>query len=60
MLEHQILMLAIRQQSLKGYDLSYPTNNRHSDVFVLIRIGVTRKQFRALFKKISVIKDKNS
>jgi hypothetical protein len=30
----------------------------HSDIFVFVRVGVTREHFVAFLKKISVIRDK--
>jgi len=51
--------ISIKTTKLGGIWLDIPFKQiEHSDVFVLVRIGVTREHFLAFLKKISVIKDK--
>lgn len=53
------LNISIKTTKLRGIWLDVPyAQMEHSDIFVLIRVGVTREHFVAFLKKISVIKDK--
>lgn len=53
------LNISIKTTKLRGIWLDIPYKQiEHSDVFVLVRVGVTREHFLAFLKKISVIKDK--
>lgn len=51
--------VSIKTTKLSGLWLDVPgAQIEHSDVFILVRIGVTREHFVAFLKKISVIRDK--
>jgi len=53
------LRVSIKSTKLSGIWLDVPgAQIEHSDVFVLVRVGVTREHFLAFLKKISVIRDK--
>ena len=53
------LRVSIKTTKLSGIWLDVPgAQVEHSDVFVLVRVGVTREHFLAFLKKISVIRDK--
>jgi len=53
------LKVSIKTTKLGGIWLDVPgAQIEHSDVFVLVRIGVKREQFIGFLKKISVIRDK--
>jgi len=53
------LKVSIKATKLGGIWLDVPgAQIGHSDVFVLVRMGVTREQFIGFLKKISVIRDK--
>ena len=53
------LNISIKTTKLRGIWLDIPYKQiEHSDVFILVRVGVTREHFLAFLKKISVIKDK--
>ena len=53
------LRLSIKSTKLRSVWLDIPYEQvRHSDVFVLVRVGVTRMHFLAFLKKISVIREK--
>jgi hypothetical protein len=53
------LRVSVKTTKLGGIWLDVPgAQVEHSDVFVLVRVGVTREHFVAFLKKISVIRDK--
>lgn len=53
------LRVSIKTTKLNGRWLDIPgAQIEHSDVFVLVRIGVTEEHFIAFLKKISIIRDK--
>ena len=53
------LRVSIKTVKLEGIWLDVPyAEAEHSDIFVLMRVGVKREHFVAFLKKISVIKDK--
>jgi hypothetical protein len=53
------LKVSIKTTKLNGLWLDVPgAQIEHSDVFILVRVGVTREHFLAFLKKISVIRDK--
>jgi len=53
------LKVSIKTTKLGGIWLDVPfAQIRHSDIFVLVRVGITREHFVAFLKKISVLKDK--
>lgn len=53
------LKVSIKTTKLGGIWLDLPgAQIKHSDVFVLVRVGATREHFIAFLKKISVIKNK--
>ena len=53
------LNISIKTTKLGGIWLDIPYKQiEHSDIFILVRIGVTREHFLAFLKKISVIRDK--
>jgi hypothetical protein len=53
------LKISIKTTKLNGIWLDVPgAQIEHSDVYVLVRVGVTREHLLAFFKKISVIRDK--
>jgi len=53
------LKVSIKTTKLSGRWLDVPgAQIEHSDVYILVRVGVTRKHFVAFLKKISVIRDK--
>ncbi|MFP3131113.1 MAG: hypothetical protein RXR51_06000 [Nitrososphaeria archaeon] len=53
------LKVSIKTTKLEGIWLDVPgAQIKHSDVFVLVRVGVKREQFIGFLKKISVIRDK--
>ncbi|MEM0463051.1 MAG: hypothetical protein QXO02_05790 [Thermofilaceae archaeon] len=53
------LNTSIKTTKFRGVWLDVPyAQIKHSDVFVLVRVGVTREHFLAFLKKISVIRDK--
>ncbi len=53
------LKISIKTTKLDGVWLDIPgAQIRHSDVFVLVRVGVTREHFIAFLKSISVIREK--
>ncbi len=53
------LRVSIKTTKLSGLWLDVPgAQIEHSDVFILVRVGVTREHFLAFLKKISVIRDK--
>jgi hypothetical protein len=53
------LNISIKTTKLRGMWLDIPFRQiEHSDVFVLVRVGVTRGHLLAFLKKISAIKDK--
>lgn len=53
------LKISIKTTKLGGIWLDIPgAQIEHSDVFVLVHVGVTREHFIAFLKKISVIRDK--
>jgi len=53
------LRVSVKTTKLGGIWLDVPgAQIEHSDVFVLVRVGVTREHFLAFLKKISVIRDK--
>jgi len=53
------LKVSIKTTKLNGIWLDIPgAQIEHSDVYVLVRVGVTREHLLAFFKKISVIRDK--
>jgi hypothetical protein len=53
------LKVSIKTTKLSGLWLDVPgAQIEHSDVFILVRVGVTREHFLAFLKKISVIRDK--
>ncbi|ACB39378.1 hypothetical protein [Pyrobaculum neutrophilum] len=53
------LNVSIKTTKLRGIWLDVPyAQIEHSDIFVLVRVGVTRWHFLAFLKKISVIRDK--
>lgn len=53
------LNISIKTTKFRGIWLDVPyAQVKHSDIFVLVRVGVTREHFIAFLKKISVIKEK--
>jgi len=53
------LKISIKTTKLNGIWLDIPgAQIEHSDVYVLVRVGVIREHLIAFFKKISVIRDK--
>jgi hypothetical protein len=53
------IKISIKTTKLNGIWLDIPgAQIEHSDVYVLVRVGVTREHLIAFFKKISVIRDK--
>lgn len=53
------LKISIKTTKLSGIWLDVPgAQIEHSDVYVLVRVGVTREHLIAFLKKISVIRDK--
>ncbi|GBF09166.1 hypothetical protein apy_08910 [Aeropyrum pernix] len=53
------LKVSIKTTKLRGIWLDVPYRQvDHSDVFVLVRVGVTRMHFLAFLKRISAIRDK--
>ncbi len=53
------IKISIKTTKLNGIWLDVPgAQIEHSDVYVLVRVGVTREHLIAFFKKISVIRDK--
>ncbi len=53
------LNISIKTTKPRGIWLDIPYKQiEHSDIFILVRVGVTRKHFLAFLKKISAIKDK--
>jgi len=53
------LKISIKTTKIKGIWLDIPyAQVQHSDVFVMVKVGVEREHFLAFLKKISVIKDK--
>ncbi len=53
------LKVSIKTTKLSGVWLDIPgAQIMHSDVFVLVRVGMTRQHLLSFFKKISVIRDK--
>jgi hypothetical protein len=53
------LKISIKTTKLRGIWLDIPyAQVRHSNIFILVRVGVTREHFVAFLKKISVIRDK--
>ncbi len=53
------LKVSIKTTKLDGIWLDIPgAQIQHSDIFVFVRIGVTREHFIAFLKKISVIREK--
>ncbi|MGC8988361.1 hypothetical protein, partial [Infirmifilum sp.] len=53
------LRISIKTTKLDGIWLDIPgAQIRHSDIFVFVRIGVTREHFIAFLKKISAIREK--
>jgi len=53
------LKISIKTTKLRGIWLDVPgAQVEHSDIFVLVRVGVTREHFVAFLKKISVIREK--
>jgi len=53
------LKIGIKTTKLEGVWLDIPgAQIKHSDVFVLVRVGVTSEHFVAFLKKISAIRDK--
>jgi hypothetical protein len=53
------LKVSIKTTKLSGLWLDVPgAQIEHSDVFILVRVGVTREHFIAFLKRISVIRDK--
>jgi len=53
------LRVSIKTTKLGGIWLDVPYAQIHrSDIFVLVRVGITREHFVAFLKKISVLKDK--
>ena len=53
------LKISIKTTKIRGIWLDIPyTQIAHSDVFVLVKVGVKREHFLAFLKEISVIKDK--
>jgi hypothetical protein len=53
------IKISIKTTKLNGIWLDIPgAQIKHSDVYVLVRVGVTREHLIAFFKKISVIRDK--
>lgn len=53
------LRISVKTTKLQGVWLDVPyAQLEHSDVFVLIRVGVSRSHFVAFLKEISVIRDK--
>jgi len=53
------LRVSIKTTKLGGIWLDVPyAQIRHSDIFVLVRVGITREHFVAFLKKISVLRDK--
>ncbi|MHA1632761.1 MAG: hypothetical protein ACTSXC_08165 [Candidatus Freyarchaeota archaeon] len=53
------LNVSIKTTKLRGIWLDVPyAQIKHSDVFVLVRVGVTREHFLAFLKKVSAIGDK--
>jgi len=53
------LRVSIKTTKFRGVWLDIPYSQiEHSDVFVLVRVGVTREHFVAFLKSLSVIRDK--
>ncbi|MEM2002781.1 MAG: hypothetical protein QXT77_09070, partial [Candidatus Methanomethylicaceae archaeon] len=53
------LRISIKTTKLQGMWLDIPyAQLEHSDIFVLVRVGVSRSHFIAFLKEISVIRDK--
>jgi len=53
------IRISIKTTKIRGIWLDIPyAQIGHSDVFVLVKVGVEREHFLAFLKKISVIKDK--
>lgn len=53
------LKISIKTTKLSGIWLDVPYKQvEHSDVFILVRVGITREHFLAFLKAISVIRDK--
>jgi hypothetical protein len=53
------LKVSIKSTKLEGIWLDVPGKQiEHSDIFVLVRLGVTREHFLAFLKEISAIRDK--
>ena len=53
------LKISIKTTKLNGIWLDVPgAQIEHSDVYILVRVGITREHLIAFFKKISVIRDK--
>ena len=53
------LNISIKTTKLQGIWLDVPFNQvEHSDIFVLVRIGITRDHFLAFLKSMSIIRDK--
>ena len=53
------LKVSIKTTKLRGIWLDVPgAQVEHSDVFVLVRVGVTKEHFVAFLKKISIIREK--
>lgn len=53
------LKISIKTTKLRGVWLDIPYKQiEHSDVFILVRVGVAREHFLAFLKAISVIRDK--
>jgi hypothetical protein len=53
------LEVSIKSTKLEGIWLDVPGKQiEHSDIFVLVRLGVTREHFLAFLKEISAIRDK--
>lgn len=53
------LKISIKTTKLRGIWLDIPyAQIGHSDLFVLVRVGITKEHFIAFLKKISVIRDK--
>ena len=53
------LNISIKTTKLQGIWLDVPfAQVEHSDIFVLVRVGITRDHFLAFLKSMSIIKDK--
>ena len=53
------IRISIKTTKLRSIWLDVPYEQiEHSDIFVLVRVGVTREHFIAFLKKISVVKNK--